>query len=544
MTVELLADVNGLSTVLSHLQTYLLGTASPTRSRASLILVEQVLVTLAECVTTFSELEDVLGTSKHDAEMDVLNRMKWATKESKVAVIQRRLQSNKSSLTLMLTVLQCKSMEEAESAMTRLCDLVEQVLASNQDMSRRLRNMDDKPVHIPNSPGPGPEDDATTSSSGTITPPPPGLPPDRLPDNVQRSKFGFVFEEDLFASRVYRKPLFSDSRLSLVTSAARTTASSVLSALSLTDVSNISILAVPVYAHEISNQDRYTFGDFSWEPSNMLATPSQQTAIQSQKNALKANRWEGFANAVWRRRLDKASNLGPSQEPIKTLLGVSLAEGIKYANVVIYYTSNKNEDILFGYVPVYIAKVAIFLKERGSEVENIFCISGSPLRVQTLQDSFDMPPKYGKNLDWSGYTVHDAASIMLRFLYQLPEPVIPLERYEAFLNPLKVYDQEDWHWSRVPLASLELIIHEYTRRIDLLPEVSRDLLLYLLDVFGVIASYSESNKMTASRIAKAFQPVILSPVKAGGHFIIDDISSELTQSVLTFLIDFQDGWID
>lgn len=101
-----LADVNGLSTVLSHLQTYLLGTASPTRSRASLILVEQVLVTLAECVTTFSELEDALGTSKHGAEMDALNRMKWATKESKVADIQQRLQSNKSSLTLMLTILQ------------------------------------------------------------------------------------------------------------------------------------------------------------------------------------------------------------------------------------------------------------------------------------------------------------------------------------------------------------------------------------------------------------------------------------------------------
>ena len=47
--------------------------------------------------------------------------------------------------------------------------------------------------------------------------------------------------------------------------------------------------------------------------------------------------------------------------------------------------------------------------------------------------------------------------------------------------------------------------------------------------------------MTSSRIAKVFQPVILSPVKAGGHFIVDDISSKLSQSVLTFSIDFQDG---
>ena len=118
-----LADVNGLSTVLSHLQTYLLGTVSPTRSRASLILVEQVLVTLAECVTTFSELEDVLGTTKHDAGM-ATHRMEWATKESKVAEIQGRLQSNKSSLTLMLTILQWFAMLFSPEILSMLRNIV------------------------------------------------------------------------------------------------------------------------------------------------------------------------------------------------------------------------------------------------------------------------------------------------------------------------------------------------------------------------------------------------------------------------------------
>ena len=100
-----LAEVHGLSAVLGHLQTYLIGVASPSKSGASLILVEQVIVTLAECVTTFSELEDLLGISDNN-DMAALDRMKWAMKESKVSDIQRRLQSNKSSLTLMLTILQ------------------------------------------------------------------------------------------------------------------------------------------------------------------------------------------------------------------------------------------------------------------------------------------------------------------------------------------------------------------------------------------------------------------------------------------------------
>lgn len=101
----MLAEVNGLSAVLGRLQTYLIGVASPSKSRASLILVEQVILTLAGCVTTFSELEDLLGTSDHN-DMAALDRMKRAMKESKVSDIQGRLQSNKSSLTLLLTILQ------------------------------------------------------------------------------------------------------------------------------------------------------------------------------------------------------------------------------------------------------------------------------------------------------------------------------------------------------------------------------------------------------------------------------------------------------
>lgn len=178
----------------------------------------------------------------------------------------------------------------------------------------------------------------------------------------------------------------------------------------------------------------------------------------------------------------------------------------------------------------------------GLEVENIFCISGSPLRLQTLQDSFNGPPKYGENLDWSGYTVHDAASIMLRFLHRLPEPVIPLDRYEAFLNPLK-QTFLDWKRTtkcptRLPWTHIDFsIFDEYVRQIALLPGVSLHVLWYLLDLFVVIVDHSESNKMTSSRIAQVFQPVLLSPVKAGDYLIEEDTFSELSQDVLIVLIE-------
>ena len=250
-------------------------------------------------------------------------------------------------------------MEEAESAMARLCDRVEQVLASNQDMGRRLRDMDHDTSHRATSTVTISRDDASTKSSGTVTPP--IHPPGNVLEVLQRDKFGFAFEEDLFASRVYCKPLFSDSRESLITSAARTTSSSILSALSLTDVSNISILAIPIYSHEISNSARYSFGDFHQAAFDV---EQQSTDTRPVNQLLKTNKWDGFASAVWRRRRSKLTKTD-SGEPLQTVLGIPLLESIKYANVAISLMNEKGESYIYGYVPLYVAKIGVFLKEKG-----------------------------------------------------------------------------------------------------------------------------------------------------------------------------------
>lgn len=248
-------------------------------------------------------------------------------------------------------------MEEAEITMTRLCDLVQQVLASNQEMNLRLRNLDDKTSETA-APTAAKADDASTASSRISNP---AL--DSVPHGVQRNQLGFAFEEDLLASRVYRKPLYSDSGESLVTSAARTTASSILSALSLTDVSNISILAVPIYAHEISNSRRYTFGDFDPEP---LENGKQRSNTRPFAVTLKPNRWDGFASAVWRHRRNKASESGSLLKPESHILGISLSESIKFANLPFSLTNEEGESFIYGYVPIYMAKVGFFLKENGA----------------------------------------------------------------------------------------------------------------------------------------------------------------------------------
>ena len=248
-------------------------------------------------------------------------------------------------------------MEEAESAMTRLCDLVQQVLANNQEMSLRLRNLDEKTAETIVPAAPKLEDNASTTSSLSVKP-----PLVSVSQAAQRDQLGFAFEEDLLASRVYRKPLYSASRESLVTSAARTTASSVLSALSLTDISNISILAVPIYAHEISNSRRYNFGDFGIE---IPESPGQRHSTRSLSTILNPSKWDAFASAVRRQRLDKMSKSSAYSKPENRVLGVPLHVSIKYANVAISLTNEKGETFVYGHIPIYVGKICVFLKKKG-----------------------------------------------------------------------------------------------------------------------------------------------------------------------------------
>ena len=181
--------------------------------------------------------------------------------------------------------------------------------------------------------------------------------------------------------------------------------------------------------------------------------------------------------------------------------------------------------------------------ELATEVENIFNISGSVARLRTLQAAFNEPPRYGKGLDWSGFTVHDAAAILLRYLYQLPEPVIPLDNYEAFQQPLKEYEgkpipSENFH--------TQYIIRQYQKLIRELPPLSRQILLYLLDFLAVFASKADLNHMTPQKLAQRFQPTILSPMKAtyiGREMVEEAFNRQLSQDVMVFLIDNQDNFL-
>lgn len=158
--------------------------------------------------------------------------------------------------------------------------------------------------------------------------------------------------------------------------------------------------------------------------------------------------------------------------------------------------------------------------------------------------AFDSPDRYGKGLDWTGYTVHDAANILRRYFNQLPEPIIPLDFYERFRQPLRNYQAQavgamDQQSPDVGTFDPDKAIRTYQALITELPPLNRQLLLYILDLLAVFASKSDMNKMTTPNLAAIFQPGLLSHPQ---HAMAPK-EYRLSQDVLIFLIENQDSFL-
>lgn len=140
--------------------------------------------------------------------------------------------------------------------------------------------------------------------------------------------------------------------------------------------------------------------------------------------------------------------------------------------------------------------------------------------------------------------MHDAANILRRYFNQLPEPIIPLDFYDRFRDPLRNHQAQAVGAIEAQSPSVgdfdqDATIRTYQALITELPPLNRQLLLYILDLLAVFASKSDLNKMTTPNLAAIFQPGILS------HPQHDMAPQEyrLSQDVLIFLIENQDNFV-
>ncbi|KAI1769049.1 RhoGAP-domain-containing protein [Hypoxylon sp. FL1150] len=269
-----------------------------------------------------------------------------------------------------------------------------------------------------------------------------------------------------------------------------------------------------------------------------MTTPQQHPPVNPASPPSKRDLKSWWKSFQTRARHQESQDTQP-----KGIFGVPLRQSITYANVAISLVDEKGKSYIYGYVPIVVAKCGVFLKEKATGVEGIFRLSGSEKRIKELKIQFDSPDRYGKGLVWDGYTVHDAANVLRRYLNDLPEPVVPLDLYEKFRDPLRGHTKQavgDIEGSQLVENFDEAdAIVKYQQLIKELPPLNRQLLLYILDLLAVFAAKAEENRMTAQNLAAIFQPGMLSHPQ---HAMAPE-EYRLNQCVIIFLIENQDHFL-
>jgi hypothetical protein len=102
---EMKLCVDTIRSVLSQLQLMLLGRAKVNSRRTSLILVDQIVVTLSGCVSIFSDLDIFVEVLGSDHGLGLMDRFRWASRASTIQEHLQKLEMHKTTLTLMVTIL-------------------------------------------------------------------------------------------------------------------------------------------------------------------------------------------------------------------------------------------------------------------------------------------------------------------------------------------------------------------------------------------------------------------------------------------------------
>ncbi|MCJ8730582.1 hypothetical protein PDJAM_G00186220 [Pangasius djambal] len=145
--------------------------------------------------------------------------------------------------------------------------------------------------------------------------------------------------------------------------------------------------------------------------------------------------------------------------------------------------------------PLLVEQCVDFIRERGLKEEGLFRMPGQANLVKELQDAFDCgdKPLFDSNTD-----VHTVASLLKLYLRELPEPVIPFNKYEDFLT-----------CAQLLLKDAEVGLSELAKQVNTLPQANYNLLKYICKFLDEVQSHANENKMSVQNLATVFGPNIL-----------------------------------
>ena len=305
---SIVSEMAALSTCLAQLRPFLSRREIAPKSRMAAISVEQIVIIASSCVLAVSELQKTLDSLEPEKPLSKMVKLRWSSYEKKINMLRSRVQASTSSLNLVLTVLTCSTVEESHLLICRLERTLFEVLQEDPDLAHRISNIDsnfDSSNYAPsndrstlniseNAELPTGQDGITTSKKSSSDSP--GTPSFGLDYAVERS---------LASSFVY---LRADGRmltsvLSSNSSAGSGCGWSFLSGISLAQVSNISVMSLPVSWHGL------------WRPEQYK--PLKEAELTSYINAIRTTERRRIKSQTLQ---TSQSNAGVQPTPFKPLL--------------------------------------------------------------------------------------------------------------------------------------------------------------------------------------------------------------------------------
>ncbi|KAJ4286621.1 hypothetical protein N0V88_007910 [Collariella sp. IMI 366227] len=152
--------------------------------------------------------------------------------------------------------------------------------------------------------------------------------------------------------------------------------------------------------------------------------------------------------------------------------------------------------------PLCVLRCVYHIRDEGLDAPNIFALDGNQLRVAQLKEVFNSPEtSYGRELDWSQFTVYDAADLILTFLSELPQPII-----SQSVGKRWIYLSRQ---ATIRTARLDKGLDFWEEAFTGIRGPSRALFKLLLNLWGEIADAAEMNEMAAERLAgKVIRPLM------------------------------------
>ncbi|XP_045155195.1 GEM-interacting protein [Echinops telfairi] len=158
-------------------------------------------------------------------------------------------------------------------------------------------------------------------------------------------------------------------------------------------------------------------------------------------------------------------------------------------------------------VPFVVTRCTAEIEHRALDVQGIYRISGSRVRVERLCQAFEN----GRALvELSGNSPHDVSGVLKRFLQELNDSVVPFHLYDAFISLAKTLHADLRDSPESPSPSSEVICSLKTLLAQL-PDSNYNTLRHLVAHLFRVAAQFEENKMSANNLGIVFGPTLLRP---------------------------------